>query len=389
MPTARTTSAGVAVLRAVHDRPGIARAEVSRRLGLTSGFTAETVARLSGQRLLEEAPAPRSGGRGRPTTALGPHPEGPLVAVAAIAHERWDVAVVALGGGTVSRQGATHDRRTGPVLAAVAAAFAAVRRRHGGRIRAVAVAVPGTVTGSSLVQAPNLRWHDVDLAALWPSERSGRALLYGNDATFAAVAEARRGSSAGVASALHLYLDAGVGGAVIEGGEPVLGAHGMAGEFGHMPLGDPSRRCACGAHGCWNTTLDGAALAAALGRRPPADEVSFSRRTIARAATGAGPERGAVEAAATSLGRGTAGLVNALDPAVVTVGGIGRELLAAAPGAAEAAYRAGLMQLRTTPAPVLAAARLGEEAPLLGAVEQAFAAVLSEDGLHRWAERRG
>jgi predicted NBD/HSP70 family sugar kinase len=39
----------------------------------------------------------------------------------------------------------------------------------------------------------------------------------------------------------------------------------MAGEFGHMPFGRPSQLCRCGAYGCWNTALDGRALAGQLG----------------------------------------------------------------------------------------------------------------------------
>jgi predicted NBD/HSP70 family sugar kinase len=90
---------------------------------------------------------------------------------------------------------------------------------------------------------------------------------------------------------------------------------------------------------------------------------------------------------ASSLGRGTAGLVNALDPHVVTVGGLGRELLEIAGEAAEQAYLGGLMAFRA-PAPPLIPARLGDEAPLVGAAEEAFSRALSDEGLGHWAARR-
>jgi predicted NBD/HSP70 family sugar kinase len=383
----RRGSGAVAVLRAVHSRPGIERATVVRELGLTSGFAAETMARLGGLKLLEERPAPLSGGRGRPTTTLHPHPGGPLVVAAAIAHEEWEVATVEIGGTVTSSVRRPHGRHAGEVLAAVGAELRLVRRRHGARIRAVAVAVPGTVSGSRLALAPNLGWHDVDLSTLWPDDRSGRAWLPGNDATFAAVAEARRGRSAGAPSTLHLYMDAGIGGAVIEDGRTLSGANGMAGEFGHLPFGPPSVRCRCGAWGCWNTAVDGAALAAALGAPAPVDEVSFSRSVIAAARQGRGPELAAVEAVGRCVGRGAAGLVNAFDPAIVTLGGVGRDLLAVAGGGVQAAYLSGLMQFRPTPPPPLVEARLGAEAPLVGAAEDAFAAVLTDAGLRAWSER--
>ena len=153
------------------------------------------------------------------------------------------------------------------------------------------MAVPGTVVGSTLVHAPNLGWHDVDLSVLWPHYESGPGwFAAGNDATFAAVAEARRGAAAGAGAALHLYLDAGVGGAMLNAGRAVLGAHGTAGEFGRMPFGDPGLRCACGAMGCWNTSLNGYAVARLLGDPPPTDEVGYLRGVLA-AGRAASPAR--------------------------------------------------------------------------------------------------
>ena len=95
---------------------------------------------------------------------------------------------------------------------------------------------------------------------------------------------------------------------------------------------------------------------------------------------------GALGQVARSLGRGTAGLVNALDPHVVTVGGLGRDLLELAGEPAVQAYLAGLMAFRA-PAPPLVPARLGDEAPLVGAAEEAFSLALSDEGLKNWAGR--
>jgi hypothetical protein len=40
-----------------------------------------------------------------------------------------------------------------------------------------------------------------------------------------------------------------------------------------------------------------------------------------------------------------------------------------------------------TPAPPVIAARLGDEAPLVGAAEKAFSLALSEEGLKNWITR--
>jgi predicted NBD/HSP70 family sugar kinase len=387
----RQTPAAVAVLRTVHRQPGVERAALARELTMTSGLITETVSRLTSLDLLIERPAPRTGLRGRPTTSLEPHPRGPLAIAVAIGHETWQLAVAQLGGTELARTGRPHQRDPGEVLGALAAGLRSLRRRHGARIRAVAVSVPGTVWDNHLAQAANLGWRDIDLSALWPRDLSSRPFLAGNDATFAAVAEAGRGSAVGATSLLHLFMGAGVGGAVIEDGRLVLGATGTAGEFGHMPFGDPAQACRCGAPGCWNTAVEGAALARALNQPPPADEISYSRQVFAAARAGLAPdapqraELGAVQAVARSIGTGAAGLANAIDPGVVTLGGLGRDLLEIAGDHVYPAYLAGLMRFRRTSPPPLLPARFGDDAPLIGAIEEAFSAILTDEGLRAWS----
>ncbi|HWS37409.1 MAG TPA: hypothetical protein VN408_32360 [Actinoplanes sp.] len=174
-----------------------------------------------------------------------------------------------------------------------------------------------------------------------------------------------------------------------------------------MPFGDPEIECACGAHGCWGTAVDGTALARHLGDPPPRDPITYARRVIAAAtrthqptqpsitsAAGTvtispyssgepGPDinpqaaLAAVEAVGTALGRGIAGLVNALDPDLVTLGGIGPDLLTAVPESITAAYQNGLMSIhRDSPPLVLPATLPDDEGPIVGAAEEAWAALL-------------
>ena len=76
----------------VRSEPGITRAAAAQRLGLGSGGAAELVARMRRARLLEETPAPAQG-RGRPTTVLGPHADGPLVLAADLRAGDWRLGV--------------------------------------------------------------------------------------------------------------------------------------------------------------------------------------------------------------------------------------------------------------------------------------------------------
>jgi predicted NBD/HSP70 family sugar kinase len=365
------------VLAAVHRRPGLSRSELATELGLSSGLASDLVARLVGERMLAEGDAAPAGRRGRPTRTLWPHPQGPLVIVAAISHEDWRVEALELGGGVVGESGARHDRDEHGVLQAVGEAVATLWSSHGPRVRGLAASAPGTVSGTRLIQAPNLGWRDVALEVLRPAQASGVPMIACNDATYSAIGELARGVAAGHASSLHLVMDSGIGGALVDGGRVTTGVHGMAGEFGHMPFGPRDALCRCGARGCWNTEIDGVALARTLGRPVPDDEVSFSRRVLAEAVAGDGAARAAAGGAAASLGRGAAGLVNATDPDLVVLSGLAADILAAAPEPLHEAFSAGLMETLADRPPALVAGALGDRGTILGAMEAAFAPVLA------------
>ncbi len=376
---AGSTTRASELLRVVHARPGITRADAARLIGVGTGATTELVNRLTAAALLGEQPAAPSGVRGRPTTVLTPHPQGPLVAAVSLTHEAWRVDVVELGGRVVAGRRGEHQGAGGAggdaVIGELAGVLSRVRRARPGRIRALGIAVPGTVSRDGRLDASNLGWHGVDLTRVWPG---AGVFVAGNDATLAASAESNRGAAIGARLALHLRVEAGLGGAVVEAGRVLPGAGGTAGEFGHMPFGDPAVLCPCGARGCWGTAVDGSALARLLGHRPPPDPVTYGRRIIARAATGRYPaEVAAVEVIAAALGRGLAGLVNGLDPDLVTLGGLGVDLLEVAAVPLLGSYRAGLMEFRRSAAPPVVAAELGEDGPIAGAGEEAWARLLA------------
>ena len=358
------------LLRAAHAHPGLTRAAAARMLNISTGAATEIVTRLTAAELLSERPAPPTGTRGRPTRELTAHPAGPLVLACAISNEHWRLDVVQLGGESIAT--ASEDHASAPpelVLAAIAAAVTQMRRRFGHRIRALGISAPGTIRDGHLLDAVNLGWQAVDLSQIWPT---ADLLLIGNDATLAAVAEARRGAIREARLAVHLHIDAGLGGAVIADGHVLAGAHGNAGEFGHMPFGDPTTECPCGARGCWGPTVDGSELARLLNTPPPREPVTFARAVITRAQSGPNPESQALHAVAANLGRGIAGLVNAFDPDVVTLGGLADPILASAPTPLLAAYRQGLMSYRRHSAPPILPATVGDNAPLIGAGEQAW-----------------
>src|SRR5215218_6409700 len=109
MSIGRRGSFAGALLRLVHERPGLTRATAARLLGVSTGTTTDLVARLAKACLLDERPAPPTGARGRPTRLLVPHTSGPLVIGAVIGHQRWRLRVVELGGGVLEEVEGLHS----------------------------------------------------------------------------------------------------------------------------------------------------------------------------------------------------------------------------------------------------------------------------------------
>jgi predicted NBD/HSP70 family sugar kinase len=371
------------VLTEVRREPGITRAEVARRLGLSSGSATEITARLRELCLVSEVRAPVQG-RGRPTTILTAHPRGPLVIAAELRHEDWRCATATLDGQLRVVESGRHDGDPDAVLVALQRAIDATNRAHHGRVRVVSLAVAATVRDDRLVQASTLRWGPVDLGGL--TGDTGLPLLLGNDATLAGVAEARTGSAAGAGTALHLIVEVGIGGALIVDGRPLGGATGAAGEYGHVPFGDRALRCPCGAWGCWDLEVGGRALARHLGDPPPADPRGYTHQVLRRTARDPAARR-AADTVVAALAAGVAGLVNAHDPDIVTLGGLAGPLRADAPATFDTAYTGGLMTFRRAqPPPVLDAAH-GDDGALHGAAAVGLDQITSAAALAAWADQ--
>jgi predicted NBD/HSP70 family sugar kinase len=362
-----------AVLDEVRRTPGLTRVELARRLDLSSATTTETVTRLREAGWLAEERAPVSG-RGRPTTCLRPAPDGPRVLALDLRHEDWRLAEAGLDGVPTVR---CSGRRGDDLSEQLTRAIGAIAGR---RPLALGLAVPAPLSDDVFVRATELDWGPVAAGLVAGPGRPAIPVLPGNDATLAGLAEARTGAAVGSGTALSLTVEVGIGGTLLLDGRPQRGAHGAAGEYGHMPFGDPAIACACGARGCWAPELDGRALARHLGADPPADPRSYADEVLAAADRGDAAAGRAVAEVAAALGRGVAGLVNAHDPDVVVLGGLGPRFRGPA---FDAAYRCGLMGYRRDdPTPVRDGVH-GDDAPLRGAVALALDDVTSAEGLAR------
>ena len=189
-----------------------------------------------------------------------------------------------------------------------------------------------------------------------------------NDVNAFALGEAAGGAARGRAHVLAVTVGTGVGGAFVLRGRLWRGAHHNAGEIGHLPVpGFGDRRCSCGAGGHLESVSAGPAMAASY-RRLTGDAVGFPE-VARRAEAGDGAAVEVVEEGGGVLGQLLAGLVNAVDPEAVIVGGG----VAAAAGRywAAAQRQFGHHLLPAVAGVPMLAARLGSDAVVVGAAELA------------------
>ncbi|MEU9820604.1 ROK family transcriptional regulator [Pseudonocardia alni] len=368
------------VLDEVRREPGLTRVELARRLRLASGSATEIAARLRDLGWVTEERAP-CGGRGRPTTTLTPNPDGPGVVAVDVRFEGWRAGFAGLDGTPAAVRSGRHRRRDPDSVAAeLDGVVAELVAAAAGPVVAVGIGIAATVVDEHIAEVGGGQgWSPLDVRRIGAG--LGLPVLVGNDANLAGVAEVRDGAAAGARTALFVTVEVGIGGALLLDGRAQTGARGAAGELGHLPFGDPGTDCVCGARGCWTTGVDGRALAVMLGEPQPDAPYTYTRAVLDRAAAGEPGPSAAVTSASASLARGIAGLVNAHDPEVVVLAGLGPALRAAAPEAFAVAYDAGLMAFRRAVAPPVHDDAHGEDGVLRGAAAIALDHAVSAPGL--------
>ncbi|MFF3289349.1 ROK family protein [Streptomyces sp. NPDC003023] len=248
--------------------------------------------------------------------------------------------------------------------------FAADLRAHGqehlGRsAEAVGVAVPGIVDTAQgiAVYAANLGWRDVPMRELLSRRLDGVPVALGHDVRTGGLAEGRIGAGRGADRFLFVPLGTGIAGAIGIDGTIEAGAHGCAGEIGHIVVRPGGPACGCGRRGCLETLASASAVTrawAAASRNPAADAADCAKavETGDKAATEVWQE--AVDA----LADGLVTALTLLDPRTLIIGGglaeAGETLFTPLRAAVE--ERVTFQQL-----PTIVPAALGDTAGCLGA----------------------
>lgn len=140
------------------------------------------------------------------------------------------------------------------------------RARHSlGDALKIGVSLCGNVDLGSgdAVLAPNLGWRDLPFGRLL-SQRFRLPVCVATDVRQALLAEAIWGAGQGLRDFAWATVGTGYGGYLFLNGRLYGGAHGFAGNFGHITLDEVNGYpCGCGRRGCFETFVAGPAIARA------------------------------------------------------------------------------------------------------------------------------
>ncbi|TYB38162.1 ROK family transcriptional regulator [Micromonospora sp. AP08] len=235
------------LLRALNDRAALellleqgplTRARIGELTGLSKVTASQLVERLEERGLVTRV-GEQAGGRGPNAQLYAVRPGSAYVVGVDVGAERVVAACADITGvvaGRVEQSTKDTDDPVGVVHNAVVQAASSAGAELSS-VRRIVLGTPGLVdprTGD-ITFAFNLpRWHSGLLAAL--REDLHTPVVFENDVNLAAVAEAQSGAAQGTADFVLVWLDAGVGLAIMLGGRLHHGSSGAAGEIGYLPV---------------------------------------------------------------------------------------------------------------------------------------------------------
>lgn len=148
----------------------------------------------------------------------------------------------------------------------------------------------------------------------------GREIRIANDANCFALSEAIDGAGAGAAVVFGVIIGTGTGGGIVIDSKLLDGAQNIAGEWGHIPLGNEQRPCYCGRYDCVETYLSGPGLVTTWQQSGGSGEITAQE--IYQAVLSNDPvATAALQRYHGHYARALASVINILDPDVIVLGG--------------------------------------------------------------------
>ncbi|MEW5352419.1 MULTISPECIES: ROK family protein [unclassified Streptomyces] len=237
-------------------------------------------------------------------------------------------ALIAADGTLLHQARRATGRENGPdavvenILGFTAELRALGAERFGEPAAAAGVAVPGIVDEEHGVAAyaANLGWRDVPLRALLAERLGGIPVALGHDVRTGGLAEGRIGAGKGADRFFFVPLGTGIAGAIGIDGRVEAGAHGFAGEIGHIVVRPGGTPCPCGQRGCLERFASASAVSQAWAEAcgdPQADAADCAKAVE----SGDARARAVWQEAVDALADGLVTALTLLDPRTLIIGG--------------------------------------------------------------------
>ncbi|TDT97988.1 putative NBD/HSP70 family sugar kinase [Streptomyces sp. 846.5] len=193
----------------------------------------------------------------------------------------------------------------------------------GAPVRGLGVAVSGDVDRADGVvrYSPFLEWRDLPLAEILGTA-TGLPVTVDNDVRALTVAEQWFGAGVGLSSFALVTVGAGVGCGLVVHGRVVSGAHGVAGEIGHLSIDPLGPRCHCGNNGCVEAIAADPAILREV-REVTGKPVATAADALDLARGGDPGAREVYARAGQAIGRAIGSVVNLFGPQRVIISGEG------------------------------------------------------------------
>lgn len=280
---------------------------------------------------------------------------------------------------------ATHRERLdfhsmeqmGDVLAKMALTLVEKAGIDKSQVASVGMGFPGPVDDRKgvVIKTVNIPIRFMPVAEMFHRHWAEVPVHLGNDADCAALGEYYHYEDKNIESLILVTLGTGIGTGIILNGRIHTGINGCAGEGGHIVIVHGGEPCTCGRRGCWEAYSSATALIRqarqAAAEHPEsllAGAEEITGKTVFDAADrGDETANAVVDRFCDYLGAGVTNIVNALAPEVILIGGgisrQGERLLAPVRRYVEKNCFGG----KDGAIPIIAAARLGNDAGIIGA----------------------
>jgi predicted NBD/HSP70 family sugar kinase len=317
------------VLEALHSTARSSRPELVRVTGLSRATVSSLIADLIGVGLVTEDegpedPEPRR--TGRPAQSLSLVPTAGFAIGADIGHQHVRVILCDLFGAVLWEHWVAKevDRAPEETLDLVAVLVGRALQETGvphTRVLGIGAGIASPVekdSGALGAEGIMPGWVGMRLTDEL-ERRTSLPVRVTNDANAGALAERMYGAGRQAGDMVYVRLSAGIGAGIVSNGRLLLGARGLAGEIGHLPLIADGLICRCGNRGCLETVASPVAIARLLSD-------SWGHPVAARDLPALIEQRNtgalrAVRDAGDAVGRALSTLVTLLNPRLIVVGG--------------------------------------------------------------------